>query len=66
MIGVDPSQVSRYIKSGRLKSYCVGKRRFLREKHVLSFKRPPVGSPILLAAAAKKRLEKLSSVETPE
>lgn len=45
IIGVDESQVRRYIYAGRLKAIDLGKQWLLDREQVRKFRRPPPGNP---------------------
>lgn len=53
IIGVHPSQVWRYVDSGKLKGRRVGSMILVRVADAKRFKRPPRGNPHLLAAKRK-------------
>lgn len=55
VIGVSPSQITRYIADGKLKAKRIG-HQFLIEQHVAhTFTRPPRGNPMFREQGKKRR-----------
>lgn len=54
VIGVSPSQVSRYISSGKLSAVDLGRQKLIEQQEVHTFQRVPVGNPAFRKASKQK------------